>query len=161
MLGLACDNGLLLLPYPPYVEKTSKPEKSHVVDMANALVEFVKEICEAETPYHSQLRLIEDAAILMLPFYKADIACLLGELRGDLDLVKMLCIDIAKVLFGQAGLPRDDKTVDMAREVIRSWIKRENEWVQGEGRSLVQTSLGRDKLWKDALMGMDGNLLNV
>jgi hypothetical protein len=59
---------LLLLPCSPYPEKASKSGKSHVVDMANALAEFLKETFKALTAYHTQLPLDERTAANKLPF---------------------------------------------------------------------------------------------
>lgn len=83
----------------------------------------------------------------MLPYYKADAACLLGKLDGDVDMVKMLCVGIAKTLFSDAGLPTDKGTLEGASKVVRGWLACENEWVSCYGRAMEKTGVFTDKMW--------------
>lgn len=131
------------------------------MDMANALAKFVKEICESERPYHVELPLILKAAGEMLPYHCADVACVLGSLSGELDLVKMLCIGVSKVLFEGAGMPRDVHVTERARGVIKVWIGGENEWVREMGRSMTTKGVYKDEKWRRALLGEDGNALSI
>jgi hypothetical protein len=109
--------------------------------MANALIMFAKEILESEKPYHAELPPVWTAAMEMLPHYRADVACVLGSLSENLDRVKMLCIEVSKVLFEATGMPRDGETVERVKELIKGGLGSENEWVRETGKSMTKREI--------------------
>jgi hypothetical protein len=93
-------------------------------------------------------------------YYKAAIACELGELREPLAPERLLAIEMAEVLFKSAHPPRNPSVTQWAREMIESWQKSSFESVRLIGRELGQPHVYQNPQWRELLFGKDGEVLN-
>jgi hypothetical protein len=153
---------LWLLPYPPPLEtdEVTDPKKIHV--FVEALLQHIQTASGMKV-YHANFAAIKEGASYVLPYYRADVACLLGALEeegDDVSFEKLLCIDIALALFKKAEMPKDDGTVPRVKAVLKSWQKSMCEDVRMKGRELVEEWSSREP-WKDLLSIGDDLVANL
>ncbi|KAF2434473.1 hypothetical protein EJ08DRAFT_693509 [Tothia fuscella] len=152
---------LWLLPYPPSLRKGARPDKRKIKAFVHDFYILVKETCANNRPYHKDLPLLRNAVLEVLPYYRADVACGLGELKPELRLEDLLAIELAQALFEHAAPSRDDAVCDEARKTIKSWRQSEVEFVRLKGQVLAKKASYEDKVWMRTLLGKDGMRLNL
>ena len=97
------------------------------------MLKFVSEISQSGKLYHEELPTIHAALKQVVAAHRPQVSCLLGTLKGDLGLMDLLCVEIAKALLVTVTQPVDESAIAETRKVVKSWMECENEGVRGKG----------------------------
>jgi len=95
----------------------------------------VQDISWPGNAYHDEFNLIKSIMGRVEVNHRAQIACTLGRLEWDLDLVDVLCVELAKTLFETATVPKDS-TIVTSRRVLNQWKECVVESVRTKEREL-------------------------
>jgi len=140
---------LILLPYPPHEANEQK-----CLVFAKAVRAFVREICKDGKAYHEDLHTVHTGALKVMDGYKAQVACLLGDVEGKekLGLVDVLCVGIAAEMFVKAEKPRNEGVVEESRRVLKGWRESPVESVRMKGGELLNIAAFVNKEWGKVLL---------
>jgi hypothetical protein len=154
---------LWLIPRPfPQPDDPNEAEKN-ITRCTDALRKALHQIATSGTPYRHDLAEVEKFVRELHKYYKAAIACELGQLKKTLLQLKKtllledyLAIQLAEVLFKNALPPRNPSVTQRTRKLIQSWQMSSSEMVRLKGRELGQPHVYQNWQWRDLLFGKDG-----